>query len=132
MTRETKAGSARRGEAPTAPRIDAARFPALAGFFRGYLHQDVGETYGGAAAAARAFGRAASPAEADEAAAEWASFAREAATLSLAEVGRAMVERMGSAWVPASRRDLEALGRALVGSRTSNVRRAPSRPRKNG
>jgi len=132
MTRETKAGNARRGEAPGARELDAARFPALARFFRGYLHQDVGEVYGGAAAAARAFGRDASPAEADEVAAEWASFAREAAALSLGEVGRAMVERMGSAWVPASRRDLEALGRALVGARASNVRRAPSRPCGNG
>jgi len=105
-----------RGEPAAPPRgLDAGRFPALAAFFRGYLHQDVAEEYGGAAAAARAFRRDASPAEAAQAAAEWGSFAREVVALSLAEIGRAMVERMGSGWAPASRRDLERLGRALGG-----------------
>ena len=115
MTREARNGPARRATVPGAGELDAARFPALAGFFRSYLHQDVGEVYGGATAAARAFRRAASPAEADEVAAEWAAFTREAAGRSLAEVRRAMVERMGSAWAPASRRDLERLGRAIAG-----------------
>ena len=98
------------------PRLEAAEFPALVAFFRGYLHQDVGDEHGGAVGAARAFRRDASSSAAATLAAEWAAFARAAAELPLREVRRVMAEEMGSAWVPLARRELAALGKALGGS----------------
>ena len=113
MTRAKPNGAERPGAKTGPGGLDARRFPALVGFFRGYLHQDVLEEHGTAETAARAFRRETSAGEMAELAAEWEAFARATAALPLAEVRRVMVEEMGSAWAPVSRRDLVELGKAL-------------------
>jgi hypothetical protein len=92
-------------------------YPALRAFCRGYLHEDAIVEHGGAAAAARAFREDASAGERQAVAAEWRRFAVETHGWPLARVRAQFTGTLGAAWLPATRAEVEALGRALTGSR---------------
>ena len=101
---------------PTTP-----RFPALARVFSGYLHEDFAAEYGSPESALRAFRDDASPAE-------WRRVQREAKRLATiardADVDevRALMQRLGSRWVPSSREALVALLNGVSGSTGSTSR----------
>lgn len=110
--------SASRGAGPTRADRAAAlatcrRLDALRGWLRGYLHEDFAAEYGGAAGAARAFCLDATPTERRALAAEWREFRSLTDRWPLAEIAGALTRELGGAWVPASLRELAAVGRAL-------------------
>ena len=89
-------------------RSAAPRFPALARAFSGYLHEDFAAAYGSPEKALHAFRDDASPAE-------WRRVQREAKRLAaIAREGDfdevcALMQRLGSRWLPPSREALVAL-----------------------
>ncbi len=89
-------------------RATTPRFPALARAFSGYLHEDFAAEYGSPEAALRAFRDDASPAE-------WRRVQREAQRLTAIarhsdfDDVRALIQRLGSRWLPPSRDALVAL-----------------------
>jgi hypothetical protein len=84
------------------------RFPALARFFSGYLHEDFAAEYGNPEAALRAFREDASPAE-------WRRVQREAQRLAAIardhdfDDVRRLIDRLGNRWHTPSRDALIAL-----------------------
>jgi hypothetical protein len=89
------------------------RLRSLRGWLRGYLHEDYGAEYGDAAGAAAAFCRDATPAEARKLRSDWQAFRALTDGWPLDEMARVLTHEMGGAWVPASLRELAAVGRAL-------------------
>ena len=89
-------------------RAAASEFPALARAFSGYLHEDFTVQYGTPEAALQAFREDASPAERRR-------FQREATRfLKLASISEfedvcALVQKLGSRWIPPSREALIAV-----------------------
>jgi hypothetical protein len=92
------------------------RLEALRGWLRGYLHEDFAADYGGAAGAAAAFCRDASPAESCALRSDWQAFRAWTDGWPLDEIARLLTHELGGAWVPASVRELGAVGRVLDAS----------------
>ena len=116
----TVKSSGRRADAPATDRAEAIaacrRLAALRAWLRGYLHEDYAADYGGAAGAARAFCREASPAERRALRMEWRTFRALTAGWPLADIARVLTAELGGSWVPATARDVTAVGRALDAS----------------
>ncbi len=110
MKRSQHTATTRRRQPPALTR---QALPALASFLRGYLHQDYAEEHGSAEAAARAFREAASAEELEALEADLEAFARAVADLPFARVRRLLADELGSAWEPASRKELDGLSAAL-------------------
>jgi len=87
--------------------VDPARFPALQALLRGYLHEDHAAEYGSAPGAVEAFTRDALPAERRAAKREWARLSTLTGAWTIAELRSALTRDLGSAWRPATRRDLD-------------------------
>jgi hypothetical protein len=98
---------------PVPRAVPAEAFPALREFCRGYLHEDLAAEHGTAAAAVAAFLADASPADGEVLRAEWRLFAASIDGHTLAEV-RAMLDLLGARWLPARRRDLDAITKAFT------------------
>lgn len=103
---------------PTRPARDAViatcrRLEALRGWLRGYLHEDFGAEYGGAAAAAKAFCQDATPAERSALAADWSAFRGLTRGWPVSAVAGVLTQELGGAWVPRSTRELSAVGRVF-------------------
>lgn len=105
--------TARPSRRPAAARIDATRYPALADFLAGYLHQDFAVEHRTALVAADAFKRDATPQERRQLRDQARRFATATADWPLARVREALAT-LGSAWHPrdgaAVRRLLNRLG----------------------
>jgi hypothetical protein len=89
--------------------VEPARYPALASFLRGYLHEDFATEHGSPAAAAAAFRQAATPTERRRLASDWARFRSGTQGLLFREVVRQLTQELGSAWAPRSWRALDTL-----------------------
>jgi len=89
-----------------------AEFPALRGFFSGYLHQDFRDEYGSAVGAAQAFRKDASDSEVKAVRREWNAWRTALDQASSEEIAKAM-RQLGSAWRPESTADLDQVGGAL-------------------
>jgi hypothetical protein len=83
-------------------RVKASDFPELQQVFSGYLHEDFIAEYGSAAGALRAFAEDASAAERQRFRKEVQRFLDVTAPLDFAKL-RALLERLGSRWMPPSR-----------------------------
>ncbi len=92
------------------------RLVALRAWLRGYLHEDYAVEYGGAAGAAEASRRDATPAEACALKADWQTFRALTDGWPLDEIARVLTHDLGGSWVPASPRELAQVGRALDAS----------------
>jgi hypothetical protein len=92
------------------------RLKALRGWLRGYLHEDFAAESGGAAGAAAAFCREATPAEVRALRLDWHAFRALTDGWPLDEIARVLTHELGGAWVPGSVRELAAVGRALDAS----------------
>ena len=86
--------------------LTAGKFPALAAFLKGYLHQDFPEEHGSVSAAVAAFCRDASAEERGRLAAELARLLAQAKALPSSVVGRFVTRDLGSAWSPGSTSEL--------------------------
>jgi hypothetical protein len=93
-------------------RFNAADFPVLREFLRGYLHEDWHDEYRSPREAVEQFHREAGPKQASELAREWHR---------LIEVSReemhatiAMLNTLGGAWNPSSPEELDEVGGALA------------------
>jgi hypothetical protein len=103
MTRRVaKRGVARVAKAQ-APRLRGEAYPAVAGFFRGYLHEDFLEVHGSLAAAAAAFIKDADAAERQQLTEELAALAAALRDRPLRQVRKFVTEDLGSRWAPESR-----------------------------
>jgi hypothetical protein len=109
-----------------AARLDADAFPQLSAFVQGYLHQDFVVVHGTVADAARAWREDAGEAAAAALRDEWFTFLSATRGQTVAARATWLVEHLGGAWMPQSRRELSALTRALK-SMTGRGG-APSRP----
>lgn len=89
----------------------ADRYPALAQFVAGYLHQDFVAEHGTPAGAVRAFLREANDDERAAFRAEARQFLEAAAFRGWSDVTQAFAD-LGGAWLPSSRADLLTLIRA--------------------
>ena len=94
-------------------RVDLAQWPALASFFRGYLHQDAALEHVSLAAAFDAFWNDAADQERQHFLQEWD---RLTALLEGKPWGRVRqtVQAMGAAWLPGRQAGYSALQRAVV------------------
>ena len=90
-------------------RLSRRQFPALIDFVRGYLHEDSPVVHGSVRAAAAAFRADASPEERRRLAREIAALAAGAASLPLKTLREFVTKELGSAWIPRSRDELEAM-----------------------
>jgi len=90
----------------------AADFPALRGFFEGYLHQDFRDEYGSAAGAVQAFREDASPSELAALRKEWKKWHAGLASASMDEIAQA-ARKLGAAWQPQVAEDLDHVETAL-------------------
>ncbi len=84
------------------PTLSADDVPALVGFARAYLHEDVLIEYGSAVQAVRAFCQDASPTEQTALATDFARLITAAAGWSAATLARWFREHLGAAWSPDS------------------------------
>ncbi|MEQ1898011.1 MAG: contact-dependent growth inhibition system immunity protein [Vicinamibacterales bacterium] len=108
MTRRTTRGpKLLKTAAGSSPR--AAEFPALAGFVRGYLHQDFPEVHGSIVAAAAAFCADAGAEERRQLAVELEALSNHDISRSSRQLRRFVVGDLGSGWTPTSRDDLVVL-----------------------
>jgi CdiI immunity protein len=96
-----------------AHRISATRFPILAEFCAGYLHQDFVQEYGSPEEAVRAFKQDASVAEVRRLKAEWLGLIRALKGQPIEEIRKTFSEQLGASWSPRSYEDLEAVTSAL-------------------
>ena len=87
--------------------VSASRFPALRALLRGYLHEDFVADYGTAEAAVRAFSAEASPDEVSDVAREWQRFSVLTAGWTISDVRETLSRDLGTAWHPATRRELQ-------------------------
>ena len=109
MTRRLPAGQARRPANALAPKLRRDDFPSLAGFLRGYLHEDFAEVHGSARDATAAFCRDATQDERRELAQELSALVKVAASLSPRDLRRFVTRDLGSRWEPASAEQLTEL-----------------------
>jgi hypothetical protein len=98
------------------PALNVDDVPALAGFARAYLHQDVLVEYGSAVAAVRAFCRDASMREATALVADLAHVITKAAEWQGDNLARWFRDDLGAAWSPDSFDDLVELAAAAAGA----------------
>jgi hypothetical protein len=96
-------------------RFDPADYPALREFLPAYLHQDFGEEYSSAAEAVRGFAAEASGDEILQVKEEWKLFRQRFAGRAMQEI-QAALERLGSAWLPASEMELKEVDEVLAGA----------------
>lgn len=101
---------------PNTVRAKCRRLEALRAWLRGYLHEDFAVEYGDAAGAAEAFCRDATRAEACRLRSDWQAFRALTDGWPLDEIARVLTHDMGGAWIPASLREVAAVGRALDAS----------------
>lgn len=99
------------------PRIDAARFPTLAEFVQGYLHQDFEIEHGALREAVRAWRDDVDQAAAQQLLDEWRAFLAATRGWNVAARADALIEDIGGAWAPQTRHDLATLSRALIAAR---------------
>jgi hypothetical protein len=92
------------------------RLRALREWLRGYLHEDYAAEYGGAAGAAVAFCRDASPAERRRLRADWHAFRALTEGWPVDDVAVILTTGLGGSWIPSSARELAAVGHALDAS----------------
>jgi hypothetical protein len=100
------------GKKKRGARKSAADFPALRGFFSGYLHQDFQDEYGSAAGAAKAFRDDASDSEIETVRREWKAWRAGLDQASADEIAQA-ARKFGAAWQPEAFEDLERVETAL-------------------
>lgn len=81
------------------PRLDAAAWPSLCAFFRGYLHQDAGAEHASLESAFDQFWGDASADERQRFAAEWRAFRARTAGRMWHKV-EPLVASLGAAWLP--------------------------------
>jgi hypothetical protein len=93
-------------------RFNRAAFPHLAGFMRGYMHEDFAREHRTALAAARHFLVVASDDERMETAGDAARFALLTAGLSLEDI-RVQLDGLGGAWNPRTRSEIDRLLKTL-------------------
>jgi hypothetical protein len=84
----------------------AADFPALRGFFEGYLHQDFRDEYGSAAGAVQAFREDASDAELAAMRKEWKAWRTRLGKATAEEIAQS-ARKLGAAWQPQVAEDLD-------------------------
>ena len=106
MTRRPRPRPARVTKA--APRLRGEAYPAAAGFFRGYLHEDFLEVHGSLGAAVSAFIEDADPAERQQVIEELAALAASLRDRPMREVQKFVTGDLGSRWEPKAR-ELERL-----------------------
>jgi contact-dependent growth inhibition (CDI) system CdiI-like immunity protein len=92
------------------PMLSANDVPALAGFARAYLHQDVLIEHGSAAEAVRAFCRDSTGPEQAALTSDFARLIAAAADWPPAVLARWFRENLGAAWSPDSFDDVAELG----------------------
>ena len=80
------------------PPIDAANFPALRSFLRGYFHQDMKDEYGSPEEAVREFCADADEEERAEVAKEWASFTEQTKKQPIEQINRLLTGQLGSSY----------------------------------
>jgi hypothetical protein len=106
MTRRARRPS--RVTSGTPPRLRGEAYPAVAAFFRGYLHEDFLEVHGSLGAAVSAFIEDANPAERQQLIEELEALAASLRDRPLREVRKFVTGDLGSRWEPKSR-ELERL-----------------------
>lgn len=99
-------------DAPDLPAL--GRYPTLAAFLQGYLHQDYEVEHGSAPAAVRAWRHDAGGAGAARLLEEWRGFMAATRGWTLEARADVLVDDLGSAWTPQSSRELRALSRAVI------------------
>ena len=102
-----------------ARRVEASCFPALRALLRGYLHEDYPAEYGSASSAVAAFAQDAQPAERRAVMLEWQRFSAMTQAWSIGDLRRALTLDLGSAWQPATRRDVDRAFARLTRSASS-------------
>ena len=90
----------------------AADFPALRGFFEGYLHQDFRDEYDSAAGAVQAFREDASDSELAAVRKEWKKWRAGLSSAAMDEIAQA-TRKLGAAWQPQVAEDLDHVETAL-------------------
>jgi hypothetical protein len=78
--------------------LNAADFPVLRIFCRGYLHQDMKDEYGSAVEAVRAFCSESSPDERVALATEWARFIKQTKALPHQQINKLFTGTLGSSY----------------------------------
>jgi hypothetical protein len=78
--------------------INAADFPALRSFLRGYFHQDMKEEYGSPAEAVREFCDDASPEERGAVSKEWSRFLERTGKQPLGQINHHLTGTLGSSY----------------------------------
>ena len=106
MTRRVRRPPRATNGAP--PQLRGEAFPAVAGFFRGYLHEHFLEVHGSLGAAVAAFVEDASPGERQQLIEELEALAASLRGRPLREVRHFVTADLGSGWEPKSR-ELERL-----------------------
>ena len=106
MTRRVRRPSRAANGAP--PRLRGEAYPAVAGFFRGYLHEDFLEVHGSLGAAVAAFIEDANAGERQQLIEELEALAASLRDRPLREVRKIVTGDLGSRWEPKSR-ELERL-----------------------
>jgi hypothetical protein len=96
------------------PRLDAERFPCLATFVPGYLHQDLIVVHRDAAGAVEAWREDAGSEAAQALALEWRRFLAATDGLDLAARTRVLEASFGGAWAPQTAEEFDALTAALT------------------
>lgn len=91
----------------------AQEFPALRGFFSGYLHQDFRDEYGSVAGAAKAFRNDASEAEVTAVQNEWKRWRATILNSSAHETGKAL-RQLGCFWQPQNSSEMDLLQEAIL------------------
>lgn len=86
-----------------------ADYPALSAFLRAYLHQDFADAHGCPREAARAYRRAASPADWDALLRDWHRFLRAHRGAGLDEARAHLRDSLGCGWHPRRWHDLARL-----------------------
>ena len=104
--------AARKSPSRKSPSIDPERFPHLAAFLAGYLHQDFVLDHKTPAGALKAFLADAGPKDRAALVADWQAFHRAIEGAGWRET-KAALAALGGAWQPASRAALLALFAAL-------------------
>jgi hypothetical protein len=98
--------------APTVT-LNAADFPVLRMFCRGYLHQDMKDEYGSALEAVRAFCSESSPDERVTLATEWARFAKQTKELPQHQINKLFTRTLGSSYSLSSD-DMQSISELLA------------------
>ncbi len=78
--------------------MDAAHFPALRSFLRGYFHQDMKDEYGSPEEAVREFCEDADGKERSALAKEWATFMEQTKKQSIDQINQLLTGQLGSSY----------------------------------